>query len=102
MTYRPNSDERVLQQLADALIAEDPALARRLERGPQLPLHRARTAALAGVAVAVSLLAGAAATGVLSAAIPAAAAATVLALFAASVSVLLYVCEQEASARLAY
>ncbi len=102
MTYRPNSDERALRELTAAFIAEDPVLARRLERGPQLPLQRARMAALAGAAVALSLLAAAAATGVLGAAIAAAAAAAVLALFAASVSVLLYVCEQEASERLAY
>ncbi|HVM65356.1 MAG TPA: DUF3040 domain-containing protein [Acidimicrobiales bacterium] len=94
-------DDRALQDLASALLADDPALARRLRRGPQHVLHRARWAAVALAGVSLVVLLSTAAAGALAVAVLAAVALVVLTLFSAAVSVLLFVSQQEAAGRLA-
>jgi type VI protein secretion system component VasK len=94
-------DDRALHDLWEALLDDDPGLARRLQGGPQRPLYRARRLALLGSVLALVLLVATATAGAPAVAVLSAAAVTVLALFAASVSVLLYVSRLDAAARLA-
>jgi hypothetical protein len=94
-------DDRALQHLASALMADDPGLARRLRRGPQHVLHRARWVAVAAAGLSLVVVLTTAAAGALVVAVLAAVALVVFTLFSAAVSVLLFASQQEAADRLA-